>query len=115
MKKGLVRSIGISNFNSEQIDRLLKVAEIKPVTNQVECNPMINQRKLINFCKEREIIITAYSPVARANVEQKTPAFLFDPKVQKIADKYKKTTAQITLRYLVSIICYGHSKKTFQK
>lgn len=101
VKNGWVRSIGISNFNSEQIDRLLKSAEVKPVTNQVECNPLINQRNLIQFCKERDIVITGYSPVARLNLEEKKPAFMFDPKLIEIAEKHKKTTAQITLRYLV--------------
>ncbi len=45
VKKGLVRAIGVSNFNSEQIADVLEKAEIKPATNQVECHPYFNQAK----------------------------------------------------------------------
>lgn len=102
VKLGLVKSIGLSNFNSEQIERILSVAEIKPVTNQVECSPELSQKKLIKFCKERDIVITAYRPLGKANAELKHPPYLFDDRVEVIAGKYKKTAVQIVLRYLVS-------------
>lgn len=101
VRKGMVRSIGLSNFNSEQVGRILKSCTIKPVMNQVECSPSINQRKLTEFCKERDIYVTAYTPLAKANLKEKKPDFLFDPEVIAIGDKYKKTAAQVTLRYLV--------------
>ncbi|XP_037907961.1 1,5-anhydro-D-fructose reductase-like [Hermetia illucens] len=103
VKKGWVKSIGISNFNSEQTDRVLQNCEIKPVTNQVECHPGFNQKKLIEFSKQRDIVITAYSPLARPNPAEKKPAFLFDEKMLAIAEKYKKTPSQIALRYLIDI------------
>ncbi len=53
--KSLMKSIGISNFNSKQISRLLKTAPIKPVINQIEVHPYIAQKKLINFCRQRFI------------------------------------------------------------
>lgn len=101
VKKGYVRSIGLSNFNSEQIQRILDNCEIKPVTNQVECTPFLNQRKLIAFCKERDIVVTAYSPLGRPNPAENTPEFFYSPKTKALADKYNKTRAQIVLRYLV--------------
>lgn len=94
---GLTRSIGLSNFNSEQVDRILSMARIKPVTNQVECSPLLNQKKLITFLKERNITLTAYCPLAKG----KAP-FYDDARVAAIAEKYNKTSAQIALRYLVS-------------
>jgi len=102
---GLVRSIGVSNFNSEQLTRILDNCRIKPVTNQVECSPSLNQKKLIDFCKARDITITAYSPLSRphryeADKTLPKPALL-DPKVEEIGKKYSKTPAQIVLRYLV--------------
>lgn len=103
---GLVRSIGISNFNSEQIDRVLAVAQIKPVVNQVECSPVLNQQKLKEFCKKRDIYITAYSPLGHPNAQSKTPKYIFDASVQVIARKYDKTAAQVVLRYLVSFKFY---------
>uniref|UniRef100_A0A1A9WTK9 NADP-dependent oxidoreductase domain-containing protein n=1 Tax=Glossina brevipalpis TaxID=37001 RepID=A0A1A9WTK9_9MUSC len=103
VKSGLVRSIGVSNFNSEQLQRILDHCRIKPVTNQVECSPALNQRKLTAFCKERDIVVTAYSPLGRPNLTEKTPEFYFSSKTQTLAEKYQKTPAQIILRYLVDI------------
>lgn len=99
---GLVKSIGVSNFNSEQIARVLSIAKIPPVVNQVECSPTINQRKLTKYCKERNIVVTGFCPLGHPNVYARTPAYMFDDRVKRIAEKYNKTTAQIGLRYLVS-------------
>ena len=103
---GLVKTIGISNFNSEQIDRLLNNSTIKPAVLQVECSPSINQKNLIKFCKERDIYVQAYSPMGRPHYYEKNhnlpkPALL-DESVQKIGKKYNKSPGQIVLRYLVS-------------
>ncbi|XP_055377208.1 1,5-anhydro-D-fructose reductase-like [Condylostylus longicornis] len=103
VRKGYVKSIGISNFNSEQIERLLKNCEIKPVTNQVECCPTLNQKKLIKFCLERDITLTAYCPLGRPRPDEKKPDFLYSEDTLNIAKKYNKTPAQIILRYLIDI------------
>ncbi|CAO1368446.1 unnamed protein product [Diamesa serratosioi] len=103
---GLVKNIGVSNFNSEQLERLLNNSTIKPVVLQVECNTGINQKNLIKFCKERDIYVQAYSPMGRPHYHQKNNKLpkpvLFDVGVQKIAEKYNKSTGQIILKYLVS-------------
>jgi len=101
---GLVKSIGVSNFNSEQITRILENCSIKPVVNQVECNTTLNQKKLIEFCKARDIVIMAYSPMTRPHYYEKDrslpkPAIL-DERVKEIGQKYNKTAAQVVLRYL---------------
>jgi diketogulonate reductase-like aldo/keto reductase len=71
---------------------------------QVECHPYLTQNKLIAFCKERDIVITAYSPLCSPNsIAADLPAPLEDPKIQELAKKYNKSAAQIILRYLVSI------------
>ncbi|XP_055626139.1 aldo-keto reductase family 1 member B1-like [Toxorhynchites rutilus septentrionalis] len=108
LNTGKVRSIGVSNFNSEQIARILQQCEMKPVTNQVECNPGINQRKLIEFCRKLDIVVTAYSPLGRPNYYEMDPVkvpkpALDDPRVKAIAEKYNKTPGQVILRYLVEI------------
>lgn len=97
--QGLVKSIGISNFNSQQIDRILSIARIKPVVNQVECSPTINQKKLIKFCKQRDIIVTGFSPLGHPGPY--STSFIRDERVIGIARKYNKTPAQIGLRYLI--------------
>ncbi|XP_029157253.1 aldo-keto reductase family 1 member B1-like [Nylanderia fulva] len=102
LAKGLTKNIGISNFNSEQITRLLKNASVKPVTNQIECHPYLTQKKLSDFCKEKGILITAYSPLGspdRPWAKPDDPILLADKKLIELGQKYNKTPAQILLRY----------------
>ena len=104
VEKGLTKSIGLSNFNSKQLSEVLSDCKIKPVVNQVECHPYLNQTKLSDFCKERDVVITAYSPLGSPDRPWAKPgdAQLFeDLKLKQIADKYKKTVAQVLLRYQV--------------
>ncbi|XP_020295785.1 1,5-anhydro-D-fructose reductase-like, partial [Pseudomyrmex gracilis] len=100
VRQGLTRSIGISNFNSEQITRLLKSAKIAPVNNQVEVNININQEKLVDFCKEHNITVTGYSPLGQPGNSSGVANQLDNPVILQIAQKYNKTPAQIALRYV---------------
>lgn len=96
VKSGRVRSIGVSNFNSEQVDRVLAAAEIKPVINQIECHPNLNQRKFLKFLADRNILLVAYSPLGAGQnlaINHHT--------VLELAEKHNKTPAQIVLRYTV--------------
>lgn len=68
LSSGLVRSIGISNFEIQQVQRLESVAQIRPVVNQVECHPNKNQRPLIDYCSSRGIAVTAYSPLVTSKI-----------------------------------------------
>ncbi|KAK6635422.1 hypothetical protein RUM44_000673 [Polyplax serrata] len=102
---GLARSIGVSNFNASQLDRVVTNARILPVTNQVEVNPYLNQKNLIEFCKERKVIVTCYGPLGTA-APPKTPGLpkmTEHPTIKKIAEAKKKSPAQIVLRYLVQL------------
>nr|BAN20209.1 aldo-keto reductase [Riptortus pedestris] len=99
---GLARSIGISNFNHKQIDELLKVAKINPVNNQIECHPYLNQQRLIDFCLERNITVTAYSPLGSPDsIKSDDPVLLEDPVLKTLSEKYKKSPAQILIRYQI--------------
>ncbi|XP_073839633.1 1,5-anhydro-D-fructose reductase isoform X2 [Musca autumnalis] len=103
VKLGWVRSLGVSNFNITQMQRILDNCCIKPVTNQVECHPALNQLKLREFCTKHNILITAYSPLARPKPTKPLPKFYESVELQQIAEKYKKSIAQVVLRYLIDI------------
>ena len=104
VEKKLTKSIGVSNFNSKQIDRILEIAKIKPAINQVECHPYLNQKKLMNYCAQHSIVLTAYSPLGapnRPSAKPGEPKLMDDPNLKIIADKYKKNVPQILIRYQI--------------
>lgn len=106
--KNLVKCIGLSNFNSEQVKRVVDNARIKPVVNQIECSPVINQKPLTAFCKELGVAIVAYMPLGPKDLMNR-------PEIKTIAAKFNKTGAQIILRYLVRNIFIAFFLKTLIK
>ena len=65
--KGLVKSIGVSNFNVQLVWDMLSYCRIKPAVNEVELNPLCVQDKLVTFLKANDITPIAYSPIVRGN------------------------------------------------
>ncbi len=104
VEKGLVRDIGLSNFNSEQISDVLARCKVRPATNQVECHPYFNQSRLLAFMREHGVVMTAYSPLGspdRPWALPDEPVLLEDPGLKGIASKHGKTPAQVVLRWMV--------------
>ncbi|KAA6415423.1 MAG: NAD(P)H-dependent D-xylose reductase xyl1 [Lasallia pustulata] len=105
-KKGLAKSIGISNFNGQLIMDLLRYATIKPATLQIEHHPYLSQEGLVKFAQDQGIAVTAYSSFGPQSFleldmqEAKDAPLLFDhPTIKSIADKHGKTPAQVLLRW----------------
>ncbi|XP_036615478.1 prostaglandin-E(2) 9-reductase-like isoform X2 [Trichosurus vulpecula] len=104
---GLVKSIGVSNFNRRQLEMILNKTGLKykPVCNQVECHPYLNQSKLLEFCKSKDIILVAYSALGSHReprwVDQQSPILLEDPVLGAIAKKHNRSPAQVALRYQI--------------
>ncbi|KAG5519553.1 hypothetical protein PMAC_001708 [Pneumocystis sp. 'macacae'] len=90
LNTGKVKAIGVSNFSTVNLEKLLKTAKIIPAVNQCELHPYLIQDKLVNFCNEKGIHLTAYSPLGSTN----TP-LLKEPTIIEIAEKNNKTAAQV--------------------
>ncbi|XP_050358916.1 aldo-keto reductase AKR2E4-like [Nymphalis io] len=102
-RQGLAKSIGISNFNISQIERLLENSEIKPAVLQVEVNLNLAQNKLLLFAKDNDITVMAYSPFGSLFTNSSAPPSprVNDRTLRALGEKYGKTVPQIVLRYLV--------------
>ncbi|XP_033116627.1 aldo-keto reductase family 1 member B1-like [Anneissia japonica] len=116
---GLVKSIGVSNFNIQQIERILAVARHPLSVVQVEMHPYLSQSDLLQFCRKRNIVVTAYSPLAWGGQPlPKPPAPVplnENPTVKSIALKHKKSPFQVVLRYELQLGVAVIPKSTNQK
>ena len=91
-RDGRARSIGVSNFNANHLNRLANECDITPAINQIEVHPYLTQDELRQFCADKQIAVEAWSPIARGKV-------LDDPTITAIADGHGKTAAQVVLRW----------------
>lgn len=94
-KFGLVRSIGVSNFLPEHIDRLQKETGVLPVINQIELHPYFNQKTQRDYDQQHTILTQAWSPLGRASSNN----VMNDPVIQALAKKYQREAGQIILRW----------------
>ena len=94
-EEGVCRSIGVSNFTIDLLEKLHDEIDVVPQANQVEFHTFLYQKDLMEYCREHDIQIEAYSPIARAK-------FLENDVLQKIAQKYDKTAAQVMLAWGVN-------------
>lgn len=93
-KEGKVKAIGLSNFNEEQIQEILDMCELKPAVLQTEVHPYDQEKKLKEFLEKSDIVIQAWYPLGHGDA-----ALLQEPVFAKLGEKYKKSPAQIILRW----------------
>lgn len=96
-KEGKLRAIGISNFSAERMADLVAFTDVKPVVNQVECHPYFQQEFLHGWTQKLDIQMEAWGPLGECRLVQ----LLRTPLLLHIAQRYKKSVAQVILRYNV--------------
>ena len=89
---GRARSIGVSNFQVEHLQRVLDEADVVPAVNQIELHPYFQNREVAGFCDQNGIAVEAWSPIAQGDV-------LGDETVGQIAQALERTPAQVVLRW----------------
>jgi diketogulonate reductase-like aldo/keto reductase len=89
---GKARSIGVSNFTIRHLDELLKQTQTVPAVNQVEIHPFLSQNDLREYCRLKNIVVEAYSPLTHGKR-------LDDRRLLEIAKSYAKSPAQILIRW----------------
>lgn len=98
-KLGLTKAIGVSNFTCNKLTNLLATATIPPAVNQVEVNPVWQQRKLINFCQKNGILVVAYAALGAVGTFYGTNRVMESEVLKEIAKARGKTVAQVSLRW----------------
>lgn len=96
---GLVRSIGVSNFNADHLERIIAETGVVPVLNQIEINPELQQPELRQKCRELGIVAQAWTPLGNARSFESAP-------IADAAKAHGKSPAQIILRWHVQL---GHA------
>ncbi|KAL8532002.1 hypothetical protein ACS0TY_008561 [Phlomoides rotata] len=116
---GLAKAIGVSNFSCKKLEQLLSTAKIPPAVNQVELNPAWQQKVLMDYCREKGIHITAYSPLGGSNTHFGDNRILESDVLTDIARARGKTTAQVALRWVheqgVSIAAKSFNKERIKE
>lgn len=94
-QEGKVRAIGVDNFKQDRLADFLRFNDIKPMINMVECNPMYQREDDLKYLQENDIQMMAWSPLGSGKEN-----ILKNETLKKIGDKYHKSIAQVTLRWL---------------
>lgn len=97
-EQGRTRSIGVSNFLPEHIERVIDATGVAPAVNQIELHPRLQQRELRAFHEEHSLVTESWSPLGRG-------ALLDDPVVRELAAQTGRTPAQVLLRWNVQLGC----------
>ena len=95
-KAGKIRAIGVSNFEKEDIENIIANSDVKPMVNQILTHISNTQFSLIDYCKQNDVVVEAYSPIAHGEL-------LKNQVVKDIADKYGVSIARLCVRYVLQL------------
>lgn len=104
VRAGLTRHIGLCNVNTALLRDMLTSAEIRPALLQIESHPYLTQEKLLRYCREETIGVTAFSPLGASSYQplgmaEAGESVLEEPLIRALAESHHKTPAQIVLRW----------------
>lgn len=94
-KSGKAKAIGVSNFNINHLKALFETAEIKPMVNQIEIHPGHSQPELVDFCRQNDLLVEAWSPLGSGRI-------LENELIVSLADKYNVSVGQICINYCLA-------------
>ncbi|CAG9834822.1 unnamed protein product [Diabrotica balteata] len=110
---GRTRTIGVSNFNITQMEKIMSHARIKPANHQLELQPYYQQRELRRYCRKHNIVVVAYSSLGAPGFYEfvkavgldpiEVPPVLDNPEIKRIAAKHKRSAAQVILRFVYQL------------
>ena len=89
---GKIRAIGVSNFRPHHIEEILKTAKVAPMVNQIRLCPGDTQDETVAWCRDRGMVLEAYSPLGIGQIFEV-------PEMQKLAEKYQRSIAQVCIRW----------------
>ncbi len=97
-KEGYVRALGVANCHQHHLQSIMDNCEIVPTVDQFEIHPLFTQKPLIEFCRQHDIAVQAYTPLARNDDRLRN-----NPILRGLAKKYGKTIQQVILRWDVQL------------
>ena len=95
-QEGKVKAIGVSNFLKDDLENILTSCQIKPMVNQILTHISNTKTELIKFCKENDILVEAYSPIAHGVI-------LKNDNIIAMANKYNVSVARLCIRYIIQL------------
>ncbi len=107
-ERGFARSIGVSNFSVQELEKVMAIASTSPAVNQVQFSPFEYRRALLEACQARAVAVEAYSPLG-------TGRHLSDPTVAAVAERMGRTPAQVLLRWCLQRETIVLPKSTHQE
>lgn len=111
---GKTKAIGVSNYSKKYLEELLPQVDVVPAANQIENHPLLPQQEIVDFCKERGILIEAYSPLGSTG-----SPLMKDPAVLQVAEQTGASPGTVLLSYhskfakVTLIMCLGADRLTF--